>query len=1022
MEIRVTDHPGLPDDAIVSMRFGITRRQAPLGVVRRHPFKFPSTLGNVCEPLKIDVLQPLASTRLVLHSYEESYCIGFEEKNMGLGLDIQPSGTNAAKVEEQSSPEVPVRYQDAAASARDYLESHGLLRYVQSMLHAVIQVRPKDPYAFMISQLTAAETQSKTFSPAPSRPTSACTRRAEERDFMNAVIDRAVGYPPDARLRADVPLEHEVLNEVASLRVGASKDRIPAAVAVDAKSDASILGGCRHQDESAPPSTREAPKRPPQQAQEAKSDASILGGGPAAIQEAAGEEGKASEAAQVTLPPAQVAEPVQPRRETAEPLAPEPVQPSAPSPARGCDAAPAPATQEPLQPPALATPLAPPPLPPVSTKVPEPLPPEQTKEPSLPDALGCDAAPTPAAQEEPSQPPALETAPPPLPSLATKVPEPLPLQQTKDAMAPQLPQPPKETAVPPPPSALAPELPQPPKEAVVPPLPSALVAEPLQPPKEPVVPPLPTAAMMVPETLPPPKEAAASPLPSAKKEAEEQPPEPGAVPQLSKPPPVPQPAAPDDPPPALPTEEEGETTRDPDDGSPRATTPLEALDRVDPHLNSLRDSLRLRLEEVTETGELENILGRALSKGPEEPADATPATTASSSSQAQTPEMEPVSTSSSTSPKEPVPSTTAPGEDAQAWPPAPSHPSPPAETLQEGPASPEEPQPTAEEQRQEASALSQAEATPPADIPLPAFAPQPVPAQPMPPPGHQLPPLPLKALAAAAQVPAEAAGDLGGELDGLPDRGLPPMPTALSMLTISIAKAVPETSVPAPSAAWMPRTLPVPPVAAAPEAADPKTPERAPATSAVSPQGAATPPAETTMMPEEVDAGQSSLPEEGAQGAEEKAALLPEPPLPPPASSSCLRSEARAASYPQEAVATGGTYIIVHHNTFVSSSVAVPVTDTDVIAHIEKGRQVRVLEVAPGLQQSRVRARIDSPAGWISLSNLDNGYRWAVPLAGEQKEIMSLKANIESAVQDDSSLQAQVQSLKQQMEALSRAR
>eukprot|EP00931_Biecheleriopsis_adriatica_P039816 TRINITY_DN2276_c0_g1_i1.p1 TRINITY_DN2276_c0_g1~~TRINITY_DN2276_c0_g1_i1.p1 ORF type:complete len:968 (+),score=272.70 TRINITY_DN2276_c0_g1_i1:383-2905(+) len=81
---------------------------------------------------------------------------------------------------------MPVKFQDAAASAKDYLEAHGLLRYVQSMLHAVIQVKPKDPYAFMMEQLGASKTKaaavrSRSASRPTSRPTSAIGGRTLSR-------------------------------------------------------------------------------------------------------------------------------------------------------------------------------------------------------------------------------------------------------------------------------------------------------------------------------------------------------------------------------------------------------------------------------------------------------------------------------------------------------------------------------------------------------------------------------------------------------------------------------------------------------------------------------------------------------------------------------------------------------------------------------------------------------------------------------------------------------------------------
>lgn len=172
MEVLVTNSFGLPDDAIVSVRFGTTRRQAPLETVSTNPLKFPSTLESICEPLKIDVLAPIATTRLVLFPHAEQYQIGFEQaEEMEIGLNIKPS-TGSDKQDAVSRPTsaMPVKFQDAAASAKDYLEGHGLLRYVQSMLHAVIQVKPKDPYAFMIEQLSAAQSKSKTIR---SRPASA---------------------------------------------------------------------------------------------------------------------------------------------------------------------------------------------------------------------------------------------------------------------------------------------------------------------------------------------------------------------------------------------------------------------------------------------------------------------------------------------------------------------------------------------------------------------------------------------------------------------------------------------------------------------------------------------------------------------------------------------------------------------------------------------------------------------------------------------------------------------------------
>jgi len=180
MQVLVDHCLGLPEDAIVSVRCGGMRRQAPLETLVTQPLKFPATLDGVSEPLKIDVLQPIATTRLVLHPHEELYSIGFEESTeMVIGLRMQSQGSQPDNGSVPSGQEsTGPNFKDAAASAKDYLEQHGLLRYVQSLLHAVIQVRPRDPYAYMIEQLSAAQSKTRTLEKLVSRPSSALPERA----------------------------------------------------------------------------------------------------------------------------------------------------------------------------------------------------------------------------------------------------------------------------------------------------------------------------------------------------------------------------------------------------------------------------------------------------------------------------------------------------------------------------------------------------------------------------------------------------------------------------------------------------------------------------------------------------------------------------------------------------------------------------------------------------------------------------------------------------------------------------
>ncbi|CAE7757522.1 unnamed protein product [Symbiodinium microadriaticum] len=164
-----------------------------------HPLKFPAQLEDLSEPLKIDVLQPIASTRLVLHPHEEYYGIGFEHAdNLAMGLHVRaaPGGAEAGPAKE-----LPIPTKDSAASAKDYLEQNGLLKYVQSLLHAVIQDKPQDPFAYMIEQLTAAKSKSEACARVPSRPTSA-VHRSRPTSAMR---------PASAQIRATPPLSQPLL-------------------------------------------------------------------------------------------------------------------------------------------------------------------------------------------------------------------------------------------------------------------------------------------------------------------------------------------------------------------------------------------------------------------------------------------------------------------------------------------------------------------------------------------------------------------------------------------------------------------------------------------------------------------------------------------------------------------------------------------------------------------------------------------------------------------------------------------
>lgn len=107
---------------------------------------------------------------------------------MLLGMKMSPSSALSAAQADAEQAAAESQGKDAANSAKDYLEQHGLLKYVQSLLHAVIQAKPTDPYAYMIEQLSAAQSKRPTLADIVSRPGSAVGARRPQ--------DAAVAPPP----------------------------------------------------------------------------------------------------------------------------------------------------------------------------------------------------------------------------------------------------------------------------------------------------------------------------------------------------------------------------------------------------------------------------------------------------------------------------------------------------------------------------------------------------------------------------------------------------------------------------------------------------------------------------------------------------------------------------------------------------------------------------------------------------------------------------------------------------------
>jgi len=143
MEVSVLTNSGLPEGCILSIRSGTIRRQAPVDSGKA--FKFPEPLSN---PLKFDLFMPLASGHLVTRPGEEQYKVDFAEGGaMNCELQVKPSDPSSVANVKSGGEEL--KKDSSAAGAKEFLEQHSILEFVQAVLHTIITERPKDPYMEM---------------------------------------------------------------------------------------------------------------------------------------------------------------------------------------------------------------------------------------------------------------------------------------------------------------------------------------------------------------------------------------------------------------------------------------------------------------------------------------------------------------------------------------------------------------------------------------------------------------------------------------------------------------------------------------------------------------------------------------------------------------------------------------------------------------------------------------------------------------------------------------------------------
>lgn len=234
MELHVVSTEGIPEGCVLSVRAGSTRRQAPVAADR--PFRFPTAVSEAT-PFKVDILEPIASARLIFRPGEErrtdcQYLIPLESASepqdaplkekeeeekkkaqqdpaMAVTIAVKPSedkgdddkakasgeGDNAGdgsrpgsstRNRRSSASSTSSRHGQASA-AREYLDQHNLVEFTQLLVQSVIKEQPERPYSFMARQFFFPEPKPRTKSTAatssahPGRTTTTAAATAAEK-------------------------------------------------------------------------------------------------------------------------------------------------------------------------------------------------------------------------------------------------------------------------------------------------------------------------------------------------------------------------------------------------------------------------------------------------------------------------------------------------------------------------------------------------------------------------------------------------------------------------------------------------------------------------------------------------------------------------------------------------------------------------------------------------------------------------------------------------------------------------
>lgn len=198
MEFNVLSAAGLPKNGVISIRAGGTRRQVQLASIDK-PLKFPCKPEDVSN-VKVDVLHPVGSARLPFDPAAHKYTLELDpvddshprrfgsvhnHQNMEVSFEVRRvDNADGSFLDEsyQKEDESNAYRHRKEVEAHGYLEEHGLVSFMQYLLHGLMQDKPADPYVFLKKQIDIKSSQKE-------------SSRAGSYAYAGSYVAGSGGYP-----------------------------------------------------------------------------------------------------------------------------------------------------------------------------------------------------------------------------------------------------------------------------------------------------------------------------------------------------------------------------------------------------------------------------------------------------------------------------------------------------------------------------------------------------------------------------------------------------------------------------------------------------------------------------------------------------------------------------------------------------------------------------------------------------------------------------------------------------------